>query len=140
MDITIFKKNNRLITNWFQKLTSSRRVINFSSNHPIQQKKNIIYNLVDRAILLSHKKFHKDNLRKIQKMLRNNNYTGTQKKRSGLFQRWHLCTLTFFGALNPNSPSELAQHPPVSRNRGKLPLRFGKSLLNLDSSVHNTFS
>ena len=36
--------------------------------------KNIIYNLVDRAILLSHKKFHKDNFRKIQKMLLNNNY------------------------------------------------------------------
>ena len=84
LDITIFKKNNRLIRNWFQKFTSSGRVINFSSNHPIQQKKNIIYNLVDRAILLSHKKFHKDNLRKIQKMLLNNNYPWDfiQKKHS----------------------------------------------------------
>ena len=73
-DLNIIKKNKSIITNCFQKLTSSGRVINFFSNHPIQQKKNIIYNLVDRAFLLSQKSFHKANLRKVKTMLLNNDY------------------------------------------------------------------
>ena len=74
LDLTIIKKNKSIITNWFQKLTSSGRVINVFSNHPIQQKKNIIYNLVDRALLLSQKSFHKANLRKVKTIILNNDY------------------------------------------------------------------
>ena len=51
----IIRYNNTIITDWFNKPTSSGRLINFRSNHPKQQKINIIYNLVDRAIFLSNK-------------------------------------------------------------------------------------
>lgn len=74
LDLTIIKNNNKLITNWFQKSISSNRLINYFSFHPIQQKRNAIFNLYDRAILLSHDSFHNDNIKKVVKILLNNNY------------------------------------------------------------------
>ncbi|XP_043478403.1 uncharacterized protein LOC122508871 [Leptopilina heterotoma] len=74
LDLTLIRENNHIITDWYQKPTSSDRLINYFSDHPIQQKKNIVYNLVDRAISLSNKKFHFDNLKKIRKILKNNSY------------------------------------------------------------------
>ena len=38
------------------------------------QKKKIVYNLVDRAISLSHKTFHNANLKIIKQILSNNDY------------------------------------------------------------------
>ena len=49
-------------------------MINFFSHHTVQQKKNIIFNLTDRAILLSHAKFHDKNREKIVKLLTDNGY------------------------------------------------------------------
>src|SRR5436190_18949375 len=56
-------------TDWFQKKTFSGRLLSVYSNHPICHKKGIIYNLVDRAILLSHPMFQKKNLELIIEML-----------------------------------------------------------------------
>lgn len=74
LDLTLIKDNNRIITDWFKKPTSSDRMINYFSDHPIQQKKNIVFNLVDRAISLSHSAFHSDNLKKVKSILKMNNY------------------------------------------------------------------
>ena len=61
-------------SNWFQKPTSSNRSINYFSNQPICQKKNIVYNLVDRAISLFHKMFDGANLKIVKQILFNNDY------------------------------------------------------------------
>lgn len=51
LDITLQRnKDGNIITNWYQKPTSTDRFLNFHSNHTIQQKKIIAYNLIDRAI------------------------------------------------------------------------------------------
>ena len=47
LHLSLIIKYNKIISNWFQKPTSSNRTINYFSNHPICQKKNIVYNLVD---------------------------------------------------------------------------------------------
>ena len=72
--MTLISSNNHIITGWFQKPTASGRFINYFSNHPLQQKKNIVYNLIDRAILLSHESFHRTNLKKVEQLLINNDY------------------------------------------------------------------
>ena len=72
--MTLIRYNNTIITDWFNKPTSSGRLINFRSNHPKQQKINIVYNLVDRAISLSNKQFHKKNLNIVIQILQDNNY------------------------------------------------------------------
>ncbi|XP_043469746.1 uncharacterized protein LOC122503318 [Leptopilina heterotoma] len=74
LDLKLIRDNNKIITNWYQKPISSDRLINYFSDHPLQQKKNIVYNLVDRAFSLSNKKFQFDNLKKIKNILKNNNY------------------------------------------------------------------
>ena len=74
LDLTLKIIDNKIHTDWFQKETFSGRLLSFHSNHPICHKKGIIYNLVDRAILLSHLMFQKKNLELIIKMLLNNGY------------------------------------------------------------------
>jgi len=68
--------NDNVITiDWFHKKTFSRRYLSYFSNHPIcQYKIGTIYNLVDRAILLSHLMFHQKNLKICIEMLRDNGY------------------------------------------------------------------
>ena len=61
-------------TNWYHKPTWSGRFLNFNSNHPYKCKINVINNLVDRCISLSHKDFHKANFKKIKSILHKNNY------------------------------------------------------------------
>ena len=70
----ILDQQRQIITNWYQKPTFSGRYLNFNSHHPLSNKIAIIYCLVDRAINLSHKKFHKDNIIFIKNVLKLNNY------------------------------------------------------------------
>ena len=74
LDLTIIRNNQKIITNWYKKKSSSNRTLNYFSNHPLQLKINIIYNLVDRAIGLSDKRFHHNNLKIIKNILNENNY------------------------------------------------------------------
>ncbi|EZA54490.1 hypothetical protein X777_05745 [Ooceraea biroi] len=72
--MTIIRDNNKLITNWYRKPTSSNRYINFFSNHPLQHKIGVIFNLVDRALLLSYDRYHSTNIDLIKNILINNCY------------------------------------------------------------------
>jgi len=74
LDVSVTRIDNMLITNWFKKSSFSGRYINFHSNHPQQYKLNAIANLVDRAILLSDKRFHDTNLNIVKNILINNGY------------------------------------------------------------------
>jgi len=74
LDIKLIIVKNRIITDWFQKKTYSGRYLSFHSNHPINHKVGTIYNLVDRAIKLSHPSFHEKNLRLCVEVLMNNDY------------------------------------------------------------------
>jgi len=59
---------------WFHKKTFSGRFLSFFSNHPICQKIGTIYNLVDRAFLLSHPDFQQKNIKLCIKLLLDNGY------------------------------------------------------------------
>ena len=63
LDLNIKIENNKIITNWYRKTIWSGRYLNFYSNHSLANKIGIIYSLTDRAILLSHEKYHYENLR-----------------------------------------------------------------------------
>ena len=45
LDVKLIRRNNSIITNWFTKPTSSGRLINFDSNHPIKQKRATIHHI-----------------------------------------------------------------------------------------------
>jgi len=74
LDITLIRKDTKIITDWFHKSTFSGRYLSFFSNHPTCQKTGTIYSLVDHAIKLSHPTFHEKNLRLCIKLLLDNGY------------------------------------------------------------------
>jgi len=83
LDLTIIKKDNSLIFNWFcnptssgnwfRKPTSSGRFLSFYS-HPFNHKRGTMYSLIDRVIRLSHPEFQKNNFDYIIKVLLDNGY------------------------------------------------------------------
>jgi len=62
LDLRLTISDNTIYIDWFQKNTFSGRFLSFHSNHPLCHKIGTIYNLVDRAFLLSHPKFHQKNI------------------------------------------------------------------------------
>ena len=95
------------MTDWYIKPTSSGRLINYHSNHPLQQKINIVYNLVDRAVLLSDKKFHRKNLKIVTTLLENNNYPRR-------FIKQHVYKRFFKIKQNHNQKDTIVHKEPVS--------------------------
>ena len=74
LDVTLILNNERLIFDWYHKPTFSGRYLNFSSQHPICQKRGTVIGLIDRVIHLSHPNFHSKNFSLIIEILLNNNY------------------------------------------------------------------
>ena len=74
LDLFLIKAENSIITNWYKKPTFSERFLNFNSSHPKTHKIGIIYSIVDKAIKLSNKKFHEDNLKPVRQFLLKNSY------------------------------------------------------------------
>lgn len=74
LDLELRISDNKILIDWFHKRTFSGRTLSYHSNHPIQHKIGTIYSFVDRAILLSHPRFHKKNLEFIIDMLMDNGF------------------------------------------------------------------
>ena len=74
LDVSLVKENGNIITDWYYKPMSSNRTLNYHSNHPLSLTKNIVFNLIDRAILLSDKRFHKRNISRVTEILIENSY------------------------------------------------------------------
>lgn len=83
LDILLIRSNNNTIkTDWYQKPTFSERFLNYNSHHSFKQKLNIIHNLKNRALRLSHADFHNKNLLKIKSFLLKNDYPHRLIKRT----------------------------------------------------------
>ena len=74
LDLNIQVINNKIKTNWYRKPICSGHYIIFFSNHCLLYKIGIIYSLNDRAILLSDKEFHINNLNCVRSTLLKNGY------------------------------------------------------------------
>jgi len=74
LDITLIIDDHGIIFDQYKYPTHSSRYINFHSQHPLSQKKSIVYGLVDKVLSLSHPKFHKKNLKETINILLNNCY------------------------------------------------------------------
>ncbi|KAI4476528.1 hypothetical protein M0804_013507 [Polistes exclamans] len=70
----IRKEDGSILTDWYVKPTSSGRCLNYRSNHPISQKIRVGKGLLFKALTLSSKEFHNNNKKKIEIILKNNNY------------------------------------------------------------------
>ena len=74
LDVTVMIRDNKIEFNWFHKPTFSGRYLNFESQHPLCHKIGTIIGLIDRAFLLSHPRFHQQNLNFAINILLDNGY------------------------------------------------------------------
>jgi len=72
LDVTIILDDQKIAFDRYEKPTNTGRYINYHSQHPVSQKRSIIYGLVDRTILLSHPRFQEKNLKGIINILLEN--------------------------------------------------------------------
>jgi len=72
LDVTIILNDQKIMFDRYEKPTNTGRYINYFSQHPLSQKKSIVYGLVDRTVLLSHPQFHEKNLKHIISTLLDN--------------------------------------------------------------------
>ena len=74
LDVTIIIRDKRIEFDWYHKPTFSGRYLNFESHHPLCHKIGTAIGLIDRAFLLSHPRFHQDNLSRVINILLENSY------------------------------------------------------------------
>jgi len=74
LDLLLEVVDNKIKIDWFHKKTFSGRFLSFLSNHPICHKIGTIYNLIDRAFLLSHPDFQQKNIELCIKLVLDNGY------------------------------------------------------------------
>ena len=74
LDLNIKIDNDEIITNGYRKLVCSGRFLNFYSNHSFSNRIGVIYSSIDRAILLSHERYHDENLKLVEETLLKNGY------------------------------------------------------------------
>ena len=74
LEVSLIRKGNKIITDWYRKHTFSGRFLHFKSSHPIEQKRAMIFTLVDKATCLADKIFHNKNINIIKEFLVNNEY------------------------------------------------------------------
>ncbi|XP_015124784.1 uncharacterized protein LOC107046642 [Diachasma alloeum] len=67
LDVKIHRMNDgSLKLNWYQKPTSSGRVINYESNHLTAHKVGVVFGMLHRAIGLNHEDFHEANIDRVK--------------------------------------------------------------------------
>lgn len=74
LDTLIVRKGEKLTVDWYQKPTSSGRIINYHSKHPRSMIMNTARNLIRRVLTISDTEFHKKNKERVKKILVDNNF------------------------------------------------------------------
>lgn len=74
LDLLLVREGNTIITDWYRKSTASNTTLNFLSNHPLQMRKNVAYNMFLRAIGLSDIRFHQANINRVRAILLENSF------------------------------------------------------------------
>ena len=72
LDTVVIREESKIKMDWYQKPTSSGRIINFHSKHPKQIIFNTARNLIKRVLSISDLEYHKNNKNKIRNILKNN--------------------------------------------------------------------
>lgn len=74
LDSLVIKQGKKLKLDWYQKPTSSGRLINFHSKHPRSTIINTATNFINRVLEISDPEFHNTNIDKLKKILKRNDF------------------------------------------------------------------
>ena len=142
LDVLIIRDGQKIKTNWYQKSTCSRRLLNFYSHHPLNYKINVINHLLDRGITLSHITFLKENIQKIKNILLNNNYptnfiNHVIKKRINHLHNKNTCT---HHPSKGNTNTHTTHIHPADQNTKYIPLPYVQGLSEKLSGILKLFN
>ena len=62
LDTMIIIDNHKIIFDRYRKVSCSGRFLNFYSHHPLSDKKDVIFDFVDKINKLPHPRFHEKKL------------------------------------------------------------------------------
>ena len=129
LDMHLIRNNSEgsIISNWYRKKTYSGRLLNYLSDHPKHHKAGVIKSLVDKAIKLSHPKFHNNNLKYLKEILFLNNYP---KK----FVNYQIKNRVEYINLRDNRTADNIKIDNINRNKKTFLL---PSNTNLSNNMHN---
>lgn len=74
MDLTVFHKDTKITTKWYQKPTHSGRYLNYLSDVPFHQKLNVVKNLFHRVVKLTDKCYLNESIQRAEQLLFENAY------------------------------------------------------------------
>lgn len=69
LELQLMRNESKIFYHWPHKSTYSGRILNFNSNHPISEKRAMVYSRVEEAIVLSDQIFIKKNIAFVSKIL-----------------------------------------------------------------------
>lgn len=132
LDLKLIKQDNgTIIFDWYMKPTFSGRFLNYNSQHPPCQKIAMVYNLIDRAVKLTDKKFHDKNIKIAEEYLTMNNYPTNFIKKYTQKRLKHIHK-------NPELPTE--KQLQNKRKKNYIPLPYLNNLYeNISSSLKNFY-
>jgi len=74
LDTKVIRENTALRTDWYTKPTYSGRYINYESYHPNSMKTNIIVNMKNKILEISHNSYKQKNLHRFFNIMKQNAY------------------------------------------------------------------
>ncbi|XP_067632954.1 uncharacterized protein [Eurosta solidaginis] len=74
LDCLVCKRGNQIKVDWYQKPTSSGRIMSYKSKHPRSMIKNTAKNFIGKVLDTSDAVFHPENKRKIANILKMNDF------------------------------------------------------------------
>lgn len=74
LDLLLIRENDTLLIDYYRKPTSSNRILNFRSHHPMKQKISIVKQNLHKIRNLCSKQFIERNIANLKELLRQNNF------------------------------------------------------------------
>lgn len=74
LDLKLIRRNGIVTTQWYAKKTSSGRYMNFQSSAPTMYKRNVVNNLINRAINFTNPQDRPEIIKKVKTSLLENGY------------------------------------------------------------------
>ena len=74
LDMTLNRNDQKILTDWYIKPTSSIRILNYHSFHPINIKLNVVRSFINRVFTLSDVCFKEKNKKIVEEYLEKNDY------------------------------------------------------------------
>lgn len=74
LDMVLHRKNNRILTSFYNKPTSKNRILNYNSAHPRGQKAGIAYGTINRMLRITSDCFVEHTKKEIYRILTMNGY------------------------------------------------------------------